>query len=94
MSITELGCTVCVISGASAKTGSTLSLLSLIYVIAETTRRVVENACTSKSEQEVFNREAFFFFFVRFFVLDLFPTGKCTGRRITSSVPTIIIFFD
>lgn len=62
MSITELGCTVCVISGASAKTGSTLSLLSLIYVIAETTRRVVENACTSKSEQEVFNREAFFFF--------------------------------
>lgn len=60
MSITELGCTVCVISGASAKTGSTLSLLSLIYVIAETTRRVVENACTSKSER--FQQGSFFFF--------------------------------
>lgn len=90
----ELGCTVCVISGASAKTGSALSLLSLIYVIAETTRRVVENACTSKSEQEVFNREVCLFVcFVRFFVLDLSPSGKYTGRRITSSVPVCFDFF-
>lgn len=56
----ELGCTVRVVSSASAMAGSALSLLSVTHGIVEAAHGAVENASAFKSRQEVFDREAFF----------------------------------
>lgn len=86
----ELGCTVCVVCGASVKTGSALSLLSVIYIRAEATYRIMETARTFKSGQEVFSREAFFF--GEIFALDLFSIGKCTGSKDNVQCSLKIVF--
>lgn len=68
-SLTELGCTMCGVCGASVKTGSSLSLLSIICIRAQATYSIMETASALKSGQEVFSRKPFcfcFFFCVRF----------------------------
>lgn len=81
---------MCVVCGASVKTGSALSLLSVIYIRAEATYRIMETARTFNSEQEVFSREAFFF--GEIFALDLFSIGKCTGSKDNVQCSLKIVF--
>lgn len=57
------------------KTGSTLSLLSVIYIRAEATYRIMETAMPLRTDK--FSAEIFFF--CEIFDLDLFSIGKCSG---------------
>lgn len=57
---------MCGVCGASVKTGSSLSLLSIICIRAQATYSIMETASALKSGQEVFSRKAFFFYCVRF----------------------------
>lgn len=84
MSITELGCTTCVVCGASVKTGTALSLLSVICIKAEATYKIMETACTFKSGQEVFSRKAFFF--VRYLLWIYSALGNALAAWIMFSV--------
>lgn len=72
---------MCGVCGASVKTESSLSLLSIICIRAQATYSIMETASALKSGQEVFSRKPFcfvFFFLCEIFALDLFSIGKCT----------------
>lgn len=53
---------MCVVCGASVKTGSALSSLSVIYIREEAAYCIMETACTFKSGQN-FSAEKLFFLF-------------------------------
>lgn len=89
MSIMELGCTVRVVSSASAMAGSALSLLSVTHGIVEAAHGAVENASAFKSRQEVFDREAFFWWVS---ALDLSSVRKCSGSKDNGRCALQIVF--
>lgn len=65
------------------KTGSALSLLSVIYIRAEATYRIMEAAVPLRTDKFSAEKLPFFsfflFFFGEIFDLDLFGIGKCAG---------------
>lgn len=60
------------------KTGSALSLPSVIYIRAQATYRIMETAVPLRTDK--FSVEKLFLiFFCEIFDLDLFSIGKCAG---------------
>lgn len=71
------------------KTGSALSLLSVIYIRAEATYRIMETAVPLRTDK--FSAEKLWGFFGEIFDLDLFSIGKCAGSmdKVQCSLKTV-----